>query len=668
LKVCPRCFTRFPDAERFCLHDSAVLVEEQDIARLNTAIGNYRLEKILGRGGMGTVYSGEHIYIKKPVAVKVLHPQFARYPEAVNRFLREARAASSINHPNIVDVTDFGYADAGGRRLAYLVMEYLDGCSLADVLRDQKALPIPWIVDVLTQVGSALEEAHRAGILHRDLKPDNIWLEPNRRGGYTVKVLDFGLAKLGQADEPASAPTAAAAAASPPVGDETEEATMVRSSASPTPTTEPDNATAMGSIIGTPAYMSPEQCRGLPLSPRSDVYSLAVIAYRLLSGALPFSGNTAELIAAHVEKQPTPIGKLRKGLPKNATELVMRALSKAPEDRPASAGAFTEMLGSRAQTGPEFFKQALLLFLEHGHAFVSASMLGLAPVVLLGLFAVVNAILFVYGIVLVPPRWGPSTVVAAMMLTVGPGMLLVQGSVVPAVMQAVVAPLQPIDVKTLRRRFRPRFLSYVRAIAPFLWLFVITGLWQFASRGWARALRPLVRDKEPLVAIPSALLAALLPILPLFALMALLGMRSGSWKAMRYLASVAVVEGLSSRRALARSAQLANAAGSERGARVLMFAMSVAAGVIAGLSFGLLARLLPGAVVLGMLALFFALAWVLLAPLFAVINALTYLRARRSLGEPLDKALADFERAVLPESHWKLAERERVATLIASRW
>jgi hypothetical protein len=400
----------------------------------------------------------------------------------------------------------------------------------------------------------------------------------------------------------------------------------------------------------------------------SDVYSLAVIAYRLLAGELPFSGNTAELIAAHVEKQPPPIGKLRKDLPKQAAELVMRALSKAPAERPASAGAFAEMLAARAETGPALFKEALLLFLQHGRAFLAASVVGLFPVMLLGLFAVVNALLFVYGIVLVPPRHGPTTAVAAIMFTVGPGILFVQGAVVPAVMQAVVAPLQPIDVRSLRRRFRPRLLTYVRAIAPLLWLFVITGLWQFPARSWVRSLRPLARDKDLLVAIPSAIFVAVLPILPLFALMALLAVRFGSAKAMRYLASVAVVEGLTSKEAFVRSEALAKAAGSERGARVAIIVVSVMIGAVTGAAIGLLSRLLPGAVVLGMLGVFLALLWVLLAPFFAVINALTYLRARRSLGEPLDKALAEFERAVLPESHWKLAERERVATLIASRW
>src|SRR5262245_60113885 len=282
-----------------------------------TVDSKYRVDAMLGRGGMGAVFRAVHLGTDRTVALKVIVPDHAQRADFLARFEREARACGRLRHPNIVDVTDFGYAEADGRRLAYLVMEYLDGCSLADVLKDEKALPIPWVVDVLGQVGSALEEAHRAGILHRDLKPDNIWLEPNRRGGYTVKVLDFGLAKLGQADD-APPPTASVSIAAAPAADQAEDATLVRPSATASVPAEPDEATALGSIIGTPAYMSPEQCRGLPLTPRSDVYSLAVIAYRLLAGELPFSGPSAELLAAHVEKPPRPIGALRKDLAGNA--------------------------------------------------------------------------------------------------------------------------------------------------------------------------------------------------------------------------------------------------------------------------------------------------------------------------------------------------------------
>src|ERR1044071_5108304 len=161
--------------------------------------GKYKIEKQLGRGGMGAGYLATHLGTDRPVAVKVIIPQFMLNDEFIERFRREAKAAGRMRHPNVVDVTDFGFAEAGGERVAYLVMEYLAGCTLAEVLAEESRLPIDWVVDILEQACSAVDEAHRAGIVHRDLKPDNIWLEPNRRGGYTVKVLDFGLAKYGEA-------------------------------------------------------------------------------------------------------------------------------------------------------------------------------------------------------------------------------------------------------------------------------------------------------------------------------------------------------------------------------------------------------------------------------------------------------------------------------------
>src|SRR5215472_17892846 len=156
----------------------------------------YRIDIPLGRGGMGAVYRATHLGTKRTVAVKIIHPRLSSNDEFVERFRREAEAAGRLRHPNVVDVTDFGFAPTQSGQVAYLVMEYLDGCTLAEVLDEEKRLPVDWTVDILEQVCSAVDEAHRLGIVHRDLKPDNIWLEPNRRGGYTVKVLDFGLAKI----------------------------------------------------------------------------------------------------------------------------------------------------------------------------------------------------------------------------------------------------------------------------------------------------------------------------------------------------------------------------------------------------------------------------------------------------------------------------------------
>src|SRR5689334_13352343 len=170
----------------------------------------YRLESLLGQGGMGAVYLATHLGTERYVALKLISPRFMRNEEFVERFKREARAAGRLRHPNVVDVTDFGFARVKEGHVAYLVMEYLDGCTLGDVLAEEKHLPLEWVADILEQVCSAVHEAHQQGIIHRDLKPDNIWLEPNRLGGYRVKVLDFGIAKLGPTGESATIDDAAA--------------------------------------------------------------------------------------------------------------------------------------------------------------------------------------------------------------------------------------------------------------------------------------------------------------------------------------------------------------------------------------------------------------------------------------------------------------------------
>src|SRR6476619_5028335 len=164
--------------------------------------GKCRIERLIGRGGMGAVYLATHMGTDRYVALKLIAPQFMRNQEFVERFKREARAAGRLRHPNVVDVTDFGFSGDGNDRVAYLVMEYLDGCTLSDVLAEENRLPLYWVVDILEQVCSAVHEAHQQGIVHRDLKPDNIWLEPNRLGSYRVKVLDFGIAKVGEIGPP----------------------------------------------------------------------------------------------------------------------------------------------------------------------------------------------------------------------------------------------------------------------------------------------------------------------------------------------------------------------------------------------------------------------------------------------------------------------------------
>ncbi len=292
-----------------------MLVEEEDIARLGTSIGNYRLDKILGRGGMGTVYSGEHVYIKKAVAVKVLHPQFARYQEAIHRFLREARAATSINHANIVDVTDFGILADGP---VYFVMEYLEGKSLEDLIEKEGAVELHRALNVANQIALALEAAHAVGVIHRDLKPDNIMLlkKPGRRDlvrmapdqswitereeSYDfVKVLDFGIAKVLIQDELMA-------------------------------------ETVQGAVFGTPEYMSPEAARGEDVDHRADVYSLGVILFDMLCGRPPFEApQSSEVLSMHIHTPPPSPREFapHREITEMAEAVILKAMQKDPNRR-----------------------------------------------------------------------------------------------------------------------------------------------------------------------------------------------------------------------------------------------------------------------------------------------------------------------------------------------
>ena len=323
MRLCPRCRASYSGDERFCVVDARPLIDEASLARVGTVVGNYRLTDVLGRGGMGTVYKGEHVYIGRQVALKVLHERFARYEEAVKRFLREARAASSINHPNIVDVMDFGpLGDGDG---VYFAMEFIEGERLEDVIERDAPLALHRAITILSQIASALAAAHEQGIVHRDLKPENVMLtrRPGRRdlvhahqdpsggqrfviepeGSYDfVKILDFGIAKVLEPD-----------AADHSVG------------------------TAVGTIIGTPAYMSPEAAKGLPdVDHRADIYALGVIFYDLLTGHPPFEGGApVEILSRQIGEAPIPP---RQAAPEAeiaeaAERLILRALEKDPARR-----------------------------------------------------------------------------------------------------------------------------------------------------------------------------------------------------------------------------------------------------------------------------------------------------------------------------------------------
>src|SRR5215510_6816917 len=270
-------------------------------------IGVYRLIKELGRGGMGTVYLAYDTRLGRQAALKLLPSHLVDNPERVRRFQREARAASALNHPNIITIYDFGQED--GRY--YIVSEFVEGRTLRNFVGSGD-VSLNQILDLAVQVASALEAAHAAGIVHRDIKPENIMLRPD---GY-AKVLDFGLAKL---TEPESG------------GDE------ARTDVSWGP---PDFETRTGMVLGTVNYMSPEQARGQKVDGRSDLFSLGVVLYELITGRRPFGGETwHHTIVAITDAEPPPIARNVQGAPAALQEIIDRALAKDREQRYQTARA-----------------------------------------------------------------------------------------------------------------------------------------------------------------------------------------------------------------------------------------------------------------------------------------------------------------------------------------
>ncbi len=268
----------------------------------------FAIESLIGSGSMGVVYRARHIALDKPVAVKVLHQAMAKDETFGARLRSEAKAASRLDHPNSVRVIDFGEEPDG---LLYIAMELLDGIDLFRMLERDWPLPERRTVDLLCQTLSALAVAHDMGIVHRDLKPENIMLLTGRddegRPRDIVKVCDFGIAKIGGAQEGAQ-----------PSGART--------------------LTAQGMIIGTPEYMSPEQCRGQPLDARSDLYSVGVILYQMLTGRVPFQAASAiDLVIKHISLEPAPPSTIRPEVSPKLEEVCLRALRKPPEERYSSA-------------------------------------------------------------------------------------------------------------------------------------------------------------------------------------------------------------------------------------------------------------------------------------------------------------------------------------------
>jgi serine/threonine protein kinase len=274
----------------------------------------YRLDSRLGEGGMGTVYRATHLLIDRPVAVQVLHQRFVEDEAAQERFRREARAAGRLRHTNAVTVTDFGRTAEG---CVYIVMELLEGRNLRELLAFESPLESGRAVVLMLQVAAAVEAAHESGVIHRDLKPANIFIVQPKNAPPLVKVLDFGIAKL----------------AADSVDDSEQHA-----------------LTLTGVMIGTPRYMSPEQCDGAHLTPAADVYSLGIILYEMLTGATPFNGASPLAVALqHSSKPPRRPTELIAGIPLELERVVLHALEKNPLNRPPDAGAFRRELLAAAK-------------------------------------------------------------------------------------------------------------------------------------------------------------------------------------------------------------------------------------------------------------------------------------------------------------------------------
>lgn len=417
--------------------------------------GKYRIDKQLGAGGMGTVYLATHLGTTRVVAVKLISPRWAADPQFLARFQREAQACGRLRHPNIVNVTDFGIAKSNGDGIPYLVMEFLDGQTLSDFQKATPVIPLPLVADILDQIGLALDEAHRQGIVHRDLKPDNIWLEPNGRGGYTVKVLDFGVAKLsliGELPPVALAPGPEGVKTIPrPVawGDDSETAVMEapRETVAIEPTPASDSSasfdssggahTMPGSMLGTPAYMSPEQAFGKEIGPRSDIYSLAVVAYWLVCGELPFTGTLSELTEYHRNGHPRPPASVRK-IPRDVSDAVLAGLARDPADRPASAIEFTRRFHNALDAEFLALRRSKAFLLQHLGAYILLVM------------AVYTAVLSVCGILV--GLSGKVLPVAAARITLVPAIAALCFVFSDNALRAAAA-LIAMDERTRLRRF-----------------------------------------------------------------------------------------------------------------------------------------------------------------------------------------------------------------------
>ena len=303
-KVCPICNTSYPDTNAFCTNDGATLRSEEKSQDLVGSViaDRYRIEKLLGEGGMGRVYLAQHVRLPQKAAIKVLHPSMVTEVDAVARFNREAANAAKIDHDRVARVFDYGDTSDG---LVFLAMEFVPGRTLRDMIGELGKLPPARAANITFQIAEGLDAAHRIGIIHRDLKPDNVLVVTDDNGVDRSKVVDFGIAKAVDNSQ--------------------------------------TQLTQTGMLVGTPEFMSPEQVLGEQLDARSDVYALALVAYQLFTGGLPFGGTTPERsLAARLMEDAKPLSFAAADVewPSALQDAFDRALARDPADRTATAIEF----------------------------------------------------------------------------------------------------------------------------------------------------------------------------------------------------------------------------------------------------------------------------------------------------------------------------------------
>jgi serine/threonine protein kinase len=691
----------------------------------------YSVERELGRGGMGTVYLATHLGTERPVAVKIIAPQFMKRAEFVERFRREARAAGRLRHPNVVDVTDFGLAETINGRVAYLVMEYLDGCTLGEILEEEKNLPVAWTLDILEQVCSAVQEAHTQGIIHRDLKPDNIWLEPNQRGGYTVKVLDFGIAKLEESmavdaesvgllstarsqarpthagieyDETVvegGSPTlfteASTIALAPEIGSEDKTALfsdlrtissdsavvgtrVISDELGGSPSTAPaitstTDLTRVGAVLGTPLYMSPEQCRGDKLDARSDIYSIGVIAYQMLSGSTPFSGDFTDVMEAHRVEQPPDLE--AKNVRRKLKKVILSTLEKDPDKRPQTAEALASELRSRSEGIFILLRRAGMIYTEHMPKFLMLSAFFHLPMIVLTICLIVVSFLRISDVI---PSSTANLILGinAFALTVVTEFCayLIIGTITWIVTQFLAVPLRPIRLRPALKEagrkwktfagtgiLKAVFLVLIAAVTCGIGFLVFSVLWMLVGpvvmMENARGMQALRRSKELVKrsVVTSAAAFLIMFLIPAISAGAISFAVKVTDKAFTNQVSNIKITGQSDGEAASEEAPIVEPSEKEK-------SININFGNNGAIKIGNLdedmGKRVKNTVLESLLQILLLPIQIVVTSFTAIIVALLYLKTRQAGGETIQDLVTKFEDSEHPRKKWQERVRQRL--------